>query len=93
MAVLREYSRVRVRQLLRPLSDYDGARINLRPPEIGDLGIVVDIDIQQAPGLPNRYVYVVESEAARSEGGPVWLGDFMAEELEALPEGQPQSSP
>ena len=47
---LEQYSLVRVRQLLHPPEYYDGWRINQRPPQVGDVGYL--IDILQAPGLP-----------------------------------------
>jgi hypothetical protein len=80
---LREYSKVRVRRLLRPLAEYDGWRVNLRPPQVGEAGIIVDV--QRLPSEPDRLNYVVESLSSRPDGGPVWLSDFTAEELEGLP--------
>ena len=75
---LKQYELVRVRQLLQPAVEYDGWRVNQRPPQVGDLGTL--LDILQAPGLPDRYVV----ESSEADGITVWLGDFAAEELEAL---------
>ena len=78
VASLEQYALVRIRQLLQPPAEYDGWRLNRRPPQVGDLGTV--LDILHVPGLPERYV--VESSGA--DGVTVWLGDFAAEELEPL---------
>ena len=72
---LKEYEMVRVRQLLRAPEEYDGWRLNQRPPRVGDVGYIVDI---LHDGL--RGDYVVESSGP--DGITIWLGDFMAEELE-----------
>jgi hypothetical protein len=69
---------VRIRQLLRPPEEYDGWRVNKRPPQVGDTGTIVDI--LQAPGAPDDYVV----EASGPDGVSVWLGDFSAEELEPV---------
>jgi hypothetical protein len=78
MERLKQYGLVRVRQLLRPGVEYDGWRVNQRPPQVGDVGTL--LDILHAPGTPDRYV--VESSGA--DGITVWLGDFAAAELEAV---------
>jgi uncharacterized protein YjaZ len=80
MERLKQYGLVRVRQLLQPAVDYDGWRVNQRPPNVGDVGTL--LDILQAPGLPDRYVV----EASGADGITVWLGDFAGEELEAVSE-------
>ena len=77
---LKQYDLVRVRQLLQPPEVYDGWRVNKRPPQIGDVGTIVDV--LQARGCPDDYI--VESSGA--DGDTVWLGDFSAEELELLKE-------
>lgn len=78
MGSLKQYRLVRVRQLLQPPAEYDGWRVNQRPPQIGDVGTL--LDILHAPGLPDRYVV----ESSEADGVTVWLGDFLAEELEPL---------
>jgi len=78
MERLKQYGLVRIRQLLQPAVEYDGWRVNQRPPQVGDVGTL--LDILHAPGLPDRYV--VESSGA--DGITVWHGDFAAEELEPL---------
>jgi hypothetical protein len=82
MHVLTQYGFARVVQLLHPLEEYDGWRLNRRPPHIGDVGIVVDI--LQAPGQPDHYVV----EMSDAEGITIWLGDFDAEELEPIDESE-----
>jgi hypothetical protein len=74
----KQYGLVRVRRLLRPAAEYDGWRVNRRPPQVGDVGTL--LDIVKAPTLPDRYVV----ESSGPDGITVWLGDFTAEELEAL---------
>jgi hypothetical protein len=73
-----QYSLVRVVRLLQPLDEYDGWRVNQRPPRIGDVGCL--IDMLEAPGLANRYVV----ELSGSDGCDIWLADFCAEELEPV---------
>jgi hypothetical protein len=75
---LRQYGLVRIRQLLKPPAEYDGWRVNQRPPAVGDVGTL--LDILHAAGHPDRFVV----ESSGPDGVPVWLGDFAAEELEPL---------
>ncbi len=75
---LRQYGLFRIRKLVRPAAEYDGWRVNQRPPAVGDMGAL--FDILTAPGLPDRYVV----ESSGPDGITVWLGDFAAEELEPL---------
>ena len=77
---LRLYHRVRVRQLLRDADSYDGWRVNRRPPRVDDIGTL--IDLLHAPGLPDHYIV----ESSDSDGVTIWLGDFLAEELEGVSE-------
>ena len=72
---LRQYKLVRIRQLLHSPEEYDGWRINQRPPRVGDIGTIVDII--HVPGLPVDYVV----EACMSDGTTLWLSDFLEEEL------------
>jgi hypothetical protein len=78
MAVLRHYGLVRVVQLLSPPEAYDGWRVNRRPPQVGDIGTLVDI--LHAPDLADKYVV----EASGSDGVTIWLADFDVEELEPV---------
>ena len=77
---IQEYSPVRVRQLLRSTDAYDGWGCNQRPPRVGDVGTVVDV--MGTRGLPSSHVYIVE--CCDPEGVPLWLGEFSAEEIEAI---------
>lgn len=43
LSELKQYSVVRVRQLLRQPEHYDGWRVNQRPPQVRDKGTIVDI--------------------------------------------------
>ena len=80
MPGLEQYGLVRIRRLLQPPTEYDGWRLNQRPPQVGDVGTL--LDILHAPGLPERYVV----ESSGSDGMTVWLGDFAADELEPFDE-------
>jgi hypothetical protein len=82
---LRQYGEVRIVRLLRPPEHYDGWRVNERPPAIGDVGTIVDI-LQKA-GLPDNYV--VECSDPARDGTDIWLGDFLAEELEPYGDAPP----
>jgi hypothetical protein len=73
-----QYGLVRVVRLLQPLDEYDGWRVNQRPPQIGDVGCL--IDTLEAPGWPNKYVV----ELSGSDGCDIWLADFFAEEIEPV---------
>jgi len=73
------YTSVRVRQMLQPNESYDPWRLNHRSPQVGDVGVF--IDVLRAPGAPDRYVV----EMSGSDGVPVWLAEFFAEELESAP--------
>ena len=63
--------------MLHPAEHYDGWRLNKRPPQIGDKGVIVDI--LHASGHPDRYIV----ECSGPDGVAVWLGDFSSEELQA----------
>ena len=78
MASLEQYGLVRIRQSLQRATEYNGLRVNKRPPQVGDVGTL--LDILHARSLPDRYV--VESLGA--DGVTVWLADFVAEELEPI---------
>ena len=78
MSSLRQYGLVRIRQLLQPLAEYDGWRVNQRPPAVGDMGTL--LDTLTAPGHPDRFVV----ESSGPDGVSVWLADFAASELEPL---------
>lgn len=78
--VLQQYQRLQVQRLLLPAEAYDGWCINQPPPRMGDVGTIVDI--LQSPGHADRYT--VECSAA--DGITLFLGDFLAEELEPVPE-------
>lgn len=80
MTSLEQNGLVRVRQLLQPATEYDGWRVNQRPPQVGDVGTL--LDVLHAPGLPDRYVV----ESSGGDGITVWLVDFAAEELEPIGE-------
>jgi hypothetical protein len=80
MARVEQYGLVRIRRLLRLATEYDGWRINHHPPQVADVGTL--LDILHAPGRPDRYVV----EASGTDSITVWLGDFGAEEFEPFGE-------
>ena len=78
MQTLRQYERVCVHQLLKPPGAYDGWGVNQRPPQVGDVGYVVDI--LHTAGVPDRYVV----EMFEPDGETIWLVDFAGSELEPV---------
>ncbi len=80
MVDLKQYGKVRVRKLLHAPDHYDGWNLNQRPPRVGDTGYIVEI--LHAPELPDSYVV----ECSETDGVDIWLADFIAEEIEALPD-------
>ena len=81
MGQLRQYERVRVVRLLGPPERYDGWRVNKRAPAIGDTGSL--IDILHAPDGAVDYVV----EASGPDGVTIWLGEFLADEIEPIERG------
>ncbi len=73
---LQQYSMVRIVKLSNEANSYDGWKVNVRSPAIGDVGTL--LDILTAPNLPNRYVV----ECVADDGMTIWLGDFREDELE-----------
>jgi hypothetical protein len=47
-------------------------------PAVGDVGTLLDVLI--APGVADRYIV----ESSDGNGTTVWLGDFLADELEVV---------
>lgn len=76
--ILKPYVVVRVLKLVGQAGDYDGWRVNQRPPAVGDVGTL--LDVLAVPGVANRYVV----ESSQGDGTTVWLGDFLADELEVV---------
>jgi len=69
---------VRIRRLLQSLDQYDGWRLNQRPPQVGDVGTL--LDILHLTGFQDRYVV----ESSGKDGLSVWLADFTADEIESI---------
>jgi hypothetical protein len=78
MADFKQYEPVRIRHLQREPDSYDGWRVNQRPPQVGDVGVL--LDILTALGVPDRYVV----ESSGPDGVTIWLADFVEDELEPL---------
>ena len=73
------YKEVRVKALLRDLSEYNNFNLNIHPPQIGDVGYL--IDILHIDGYPDRFI-VEKSEP--STGVDIWLSEFVYEEIEPV---------
>lgn len=73
-AIFKLYTNVRVRALLQSESDYNGWNVNVRHPQIGDIGTIIYVLSQ------NRFVV----ENSSSDGITIWLGEFCEEELELI---------
>jgi hypothetical protein len=71
MASLQQYGLARIRQLLQPPDAYNGWQVNQRPPQVGDVGAL--LDILHAFRLPDRYVV----ELSGADGVSVWLGGLL----------------
>ena len=71
------YTPVRIVKMLRETHEYDEWKVNKRKPEIGEIGVY--IDVLQAAGLPDLHVV----EHTDSDGTTIWLSGFLIEELEA----------
>jgi hypothetical protein len=76
--LLEQYSVVRVVKLMRPINDYNGWNINKRPPQIGDIGTIVEI--LQAQNLPIHYLV----ESVDTRGYTIWLSDIETGEIELV---------
>ena len=76
--VFLDYEPVRVLQMLRAQQSYDDWGINQRRPQVGDVGTL--LEVLRSPGVPDRFVV----EMAGADGVPIWLADFLKEELESL---------
>lgn len=76
-----QYSTVKVSKLIQPDSEYDGWDVNQRMPQVGDVGIL--IEILEADGIPNMYVV----ECIDKGGQTIWLSDLFAEEIEEYSRG------
>jgi hypothetical protein len=68
--------------LNRQPDEYNGWQLNIRAPAVGDLGTIVDV--LPAPGQPPKFVV----ESCASDGATIWLGDFAADELEAISDAE-----
>jgi hypothetical protein len=78
MGELREYRIVRFIKLFRPSNEYNDWSVNQGKPQIGETGTL--IDLLCAPNLPDMYVV----ENAGNDGIPIWMSEFMAEEIEPI---------
>ena len=76
MNALKEFDTVKVVRLLDAERKYDGSENVMRPPCIGDTGVIVHIDSvdDKATG------YIVEKVAPN--GYTIWLADFLPDEIE-----------
>jgi hypothetical protein len=72
MKTFKEYDAVKIVKLLEANRSYNWRNSISRLPRTGDIGMMVDI-------LRER-TYIVEM--TDSKGQPIWLADFLEEELE-----------
>ena len=79
MNAVTQYSIVRVVCLLHLVETYNGWHVNKRSPQIGDIGVIVEI--LHAPDLPDMYVV----ESVEPDGTTLWLSDFDADEITSVP--------
>jgi hypothetical protein len=80
MKKFRLYTKVQVVKLVQSIDKYDSWRLNKRPPEIGDIGILIDY----LPPKGKPYFYIVEK--SDMDGSDIWLCDFLEEEIEPFPD-------
>jgi hypothetical protein len=69
-----EYTQVRIVRLNKENRPYTGSESVSRPPQIGDVAIIVEV-------LENGREFIVEN--VNANGYTIWLADFVAEELES----------
>lgn len=74
--LLKPFVCVRICRLSQPSDSYNNWRSNIRLPQVGDYGTVVDV--LTAEGLSSKYIV----ENCQPDGSTLWLADFYAEELE-----------
>jgi hypothetical protein len=77
MRKLKQYTEVRVVKLVQSPDKYNGWKLNKRPPQIGDIGTL--IDYLPSKGKPRFYI-VEKSDPV--DGTDIWLVDFLEEEIE-----------
>lgn len=78
MNTLEIYASVKIIDIVRAEDAYDGWKVNLRAPCIGDVGCIVDI--LKAEGLPDHYVV----ECCDHDGTSIWLSEFQSNEIELV---------
>lgn len=87
MSRLAPYQIVRVRELLFPNNTYDGWKLNKRAPEVGDVGVVVDV--HDVIGEDLRYLV----ECCEADGTTIFLSEFDAVEIEPMASGNVEPDP
>ena len=75
---LKLYAQVRVVRLARSPNEYDGWRLNQRPPRVGDVGYL--IEVLKAQDFPDRYLV----EMSGPDGVDIWLSEFERTEIEPV---------
>lgn len=77
MSAFSQFATVRVKALLRPLTNYNSWQVSRRAPVMGDRGAVVEV----IRGTGQAEVYVVE--CVNADGSTEWLAEFSEAELES----------
>jgi hypothetical protein len=75
---MNEFDVVRVVQLLTPDRRSDGSEGVARPPQLGDVGVIVHV--YSKDGMISGYIV----ECLAKNGYTIWLADFVPEELELV---------
>lgn len=74
-----EYSLIKIVKLLEAHRSFDSTNAVMRPPKIGDTGIIVHIVKQSNP---NDTICIVEIVSPTGE--TIWLADFRQDELASI---------
>jgi hypothetical protein len=74
------YTDVKVVKLVQSADRYDGWPLNKRPPQIGDIGTLIDF-----LGSKRKPAYYIVEKSDPADGIDIWLCDFLEEEIEPLP--------
>lgn len=79
-SLIREYQVVRIARMDRPHQEYVGWGNNRRPPQIGEMGAIVEVS--ERAGKPGEVAYIVEGPTL--DGEPAWVAEFLEDELQVV---------
>jgi hypothetical protein len=72
--MFKEYDVVKIGQLLLDHRPFEGSKSVSRPPQVGDVGMIVHV----GENTSGKTYYI---EMVDSQGYTIWLADFLPEEL------------